>query len=227
VPVEAREVGIPSAGGGELPGLLLLPPEAWALLVLAHGAGAGMRHPFMQGCAVRLGERGIATLRHEFPYMARGGRRPDPPPVLCAAVRDAVGQAGAAGLPLLAGGKSLGGRMTSTAAAQGLLPQVRGLAFLGFPLHAAGHPGSSRAAHLGRVRVPMLFLQGTRDALADLPLLEPVCRDLGDRATLRRIDAADHGFHVPKRSGRTDADVLDELAEAVAEWSRPLCHGRE
>jgi hypothetical protein len=190
------------------------------MYVLAHGAGAGMRHPFMEAIAQRLAAREIATLRYQFPYMEQGGRRPDPEPVALATVRAAIeaGREAAGGLPLLAGGKSYGGRMTSRATAAQPLAGVAGLVFLGFPLHPAGQPGVSRAAHLAQVHLPMLFLQGTRDTLADLTLLEPIIEKLGERATLRVIEHADHSFHVLKKSGRTDEQVLDELAEAVGEW---------
>src|SRR5262245_21770165 len=200
--------------------LLWMPREARALYVLGHGAGAGMRHPFMEAIATRLAGRGLGTLRYQFPYVEEGKRRIDPEPLLLATVRAAVGMGrdAAGGLPLLAGGKSMGGRMTSRAAAAEPLAGVRGLALLGFPLHPAGQPGTSRADHLDRVELPMLFLQGTRDALADLTLLEPVIERLGSRATLRVIEHADHGFHVPKRSGRTDEQVLDELASAFVDW---------
>jgi predicted alpha/beta-hydrolase family hydrolase len=188
--------------------LLLRPAGAAALLVLAHGAGAGMRHPFMQAIAEALAGRGVATLRYQFPYMDAGGRRPDP-----------QARALAPDLPLFAGGKSFGGRMTSGAQAQAPLDGVRGLVFLGFPLHPAGRPGTARAAHLDRVSVPMLFLQGTRDPLAGLDLLRSVCDHLGARATLHVVEGADHSFAVLKRSGRTNAEVLAELASTIAEWT--------
>jgi uncharacterized protein len=203
-------------------GLLWLPDAASSLLVLAHGAGAGMRHAFLEALAAALARQRVATLRFAFPYAASGGRRPDPRPVLietvCAAAVEARRLAG--GLPLFAGGKSMGGRMTSLAAAEGRLAEVRGLVFVGFPLHAAGKPGTARADHLGEVAVPMLFLQGTRDALADLALLTPILERLGARATLRRIEGADHGFHVLKRSGRSDAEVIEELAEEIGRFVR-------
>jgi len=213
-----RRIELPERGA--VSALLLLPPAARALYVLAHGAGAGMRHPFMEAMAQRLAMRAIGTLRYQFPYMEARSRRPDFEPVLLATVRAAVaaGREAAGGLPLLAGGKSMGGRMTSRAAAAAPLEGVSGIAFLGFPLHPAGQPGTARAEHLARVAVPMLFLQGTRDALADLALLTPIVAQLGRRATLRVIDHADHAFHVLKKSGRTDADVLDELADGVAAW---------
>lgn len=216
-PVEGR---IRVSEGVEVSSLLLRPAKPDALYVLAHGAGAGMRHSFLEAIARRLAARGIGTLRYQFPYMEQRGRRPDPEPVLLATVRAAVaaGLEAAGGAPLLAGGKSMGGRMTSRAAAAAPLPGVAGLVFLGFPLHPAGRPGASRADHLARVKLPMLFLQGSRDALADLALLRPVVERLGDRATLRVIEHADHMFHVLKRSGRTDEQVLDELAFATTEW---------
>jgi hypothetical protein len=202
---------------GERAGLLWLPDDASRLLVLAHGAGAGMRHAFLEAVAAALARRGIGTLRFEFPYQAAVARRPDPRPVLVASVCEAVavGARVAAGLPLFAGGKSMGGRMTSHAAAEGRLEAVCGLVFLGFPLHPAGKPDVERAAHLERVPQPMLFLQGTRDALADLALLRPICEKLGPRVRLHVIEGADHGFHVPKRSGRGDADVIEELAHEI------------
>jgi uncharacterized protein len=217
-PVEGR---ISVSSGIEVSTLLLVPARPRGLYILAHGAGAGMRHSFMETIAQRLAGQGIGTLRYQFPYTEQGGRRPDPEPVLLATVRAAVaaGREAAGDLPIIAGGKSMGGRMTSRAAAAEPFTGVAGLAFLGFPLHPAGQPGISRADHLSRVDLPLLFLQGTRDALADLELLRPVIDTLGARATLRVIEHADHGFHVLKRSGRTDEQVLDELATAVAEWS--------
>jgi len=208
--------------GVEVSALLLQPARSSALYVLAQGAGAGMRHPFLESIAQRLAGQGIGTLRYQFPYTEQGGGRPDPEPLLLATVRAAVaaGCEAAGGLPLLAGGKSMGGRMTSRAAAVEPLPGVAGLVFLGFPLPPPGQPPVSRAAPLSRVDLPMLFLQGTRDTLADLTLLRPVVERLGSRATLRVIEGADHSFHVLKRSGRTDEQVLDELALAVAEWQK-------
>ena len=201
-------------------GLLQLPARARACYVLAHGAGAGMTHPFLEAVATELGERGIATLRYQFPYMEQGSKRPDPPALAQAAVRAAVTEAGrrATGLPLIAGGKSFGGRMTSQAQAASPLPAVRGLVFLGFPLHAAGRPSADRGKHLMEVRIPMLFLQGTRDALADLPLLQPLVQQLGKRATLHLVQEADHSFHVPARTGRKDADVRRDMLDALARW---------
>ncbi len=179
---------------GDVSGLLLRPDGARLLYVLAHGAGAGMRHPFLEDVARRLAERGIATLRYQFPYMERRARRPDPPAVAAATVRAAVAEAGRAapGLPLVAGGKSFGGRMTSTAQAEQPLPGVRGLVFLGFPLHPPGRPGDKRAEHLAQVRIPMLFVQGDRDEFADLKLLRPVVTQLGERATLHLVEGGDH-----------------------------------
>ena len=206
--------------------LLQRPPDARLLYVLAHGAGAGMRHPFLASVARVLSGRGIATLRYQFPYVEAQARRPDPPGVLEATVRSAVAAAASAvpGLPLVAGGKSLGGRMTSNAQAKQPLPGVRGLVFLGFPLHPPKRPGDARAEHLSAVQVPMLFLQGTRDDLAELRLLEPVCHRLGDRATLHVVEGADHSFRVLKRSGRSDEEVVAELGDAMANWARDAVH---
>jgi predicted alpha/beta-hydrolase family hydrolase len=213
---------------GRVSGILTRPPDARVLYVLAHGAGAGMRHRFMEAVAGALAGRGVASLRYQFPYTEAGGRRPDPPAVLHATVRAAVAAAAeiAPDLPLIAGGKSMGGRMTSGAAAREALPGVAGLAFLGFPLHPPKRPSEDRAEHLSGVGVPMLFLQGTRDDLADLGLITGVCARLGSRATLHVVDGADHAFEVLKRSGRTDAEVLEELAETVADWCRSLGIGR-
>jgi len=200
--------------------LLNAPSEARACYVLAHGAGAGMNHPFMGAVGSGLAERGIATFRYQFPYMEQGGKRPDPPKLAQATVRAAVAEAARLlpNLPLIAGGKSFGGRMTSQAQATAALTGVHGLAFLGFPLHPAGQPSDERAAHLFDVKIPMLFLQGTRDALADILLLKPLCAKLGKRATLTLVDDADHSFHVPARSGRSDADVMREILDALAAW---------
>jgi predicted alpha/beta-hydrolase family hydrolase len=200
--------------------ILQRPSDAWALYVFAHGAGAGMNHSFMSEMALALNAEGIATLRYDFPYMAQGKRRIDPKPVLEQAVRGAVKSAGS-DLPLFAGGKSMGGRMTSQAQAAEPLPGVRGLAFIGFPLHPAGEPATKRAEHLGGVKIPMLFLQGTRDDLADLTLLKPIVEKL-PTATLHIVEGADHSFHVLKRSGRTDAEVLKELARTMAAWMKQL-----
>ena len=212
------------AHAGLVSALLLAPRPARHLMVLAHGAGAGMRHPFMAALAQALADRGVASLRYQFPYMEQRSGRPDPQPVLLATVREAVAAAGRAapGLALIAGGKSMGGRMTTLAAAAEPLPAVRGIALLGFPLHPAGSPGTSRAQHLTSVPVPMLFLQGTRDALANLELLRPILQGLGERATLKAIEGADHSFHVLKRSGTTDPAVLALLAESVAVWADRL-----
>jgi predicted alpha/beta-hydrolase family hydrolase len=206
--------------GIDVSGLLQAPPRARACFVLAHGAGAGMAHPFMAAVARELAQRGIASLRYQFPYMEQGGKRPDPPKRAHAAVRAAVAEAARAlpRLPLFAGGKSFGGRMTSQAQAAAPLPRVRGLAFLGFPLHPAGRPSRDRGEHLFDVAIPMLFLQGTRDALAELPQIEPLCRALGARADLRLFRDADHSFHVPARSGRTDSEVRGEMLDALAAW---------
>jgi len=200
--------------------LLTRPRRACACFVFAHGAGAGMNHAFMAAVAAGLAERGIATLRYQFPYMEKGSKRPDPPAVAHAAVRAAVADAARAcpSLPLIAGGKSFGGRMTSQAQAKAPLAGVIGLAFFGFPLHAAGKPSSDRADHLADVKVPMLFLQGTNDKLAELSLLKPVVARLEPRATLHLVEAADHSFHVPARSGRNDREVMGEVLDALAAW---------
>jgi predicted alpha/beta-hydrolase family hydrolase len=206
---------------GEVSALFLRPPKARWLLVLAHGAGAGMSHPFLETLAGELAAVGVATLRYQFPYMEQRRRVPDAPPLLTATVRAAVRVAmeAAPELPPLAGGKSLGGRMTSLAASEQPLDGVRGLVFFGFPLHPPNQPGTKRADHLARVSVPMLFLQGTRDAFADLNLLRPICGKLGSQATLHLVETADHSFHVLKSSGKTDAEVLRELAQTVAAWA--------
>lgn len=213
-----RPIEIEVPGSGLVSGLLRRPDPSRAMLALAHGAGAGMRHAFMEAMADRLAERHVATLRYQFPYMEAGSRRPDRPPVAHAAVRAAVAAARdlADGLPLFAGGKSFGGRMTSGAAAESPLEGVSGLVFLGFPLHPAGRPGTDRADHLSEVDLPMLFVQGTRDALADLDLLRPVLAGIGERASLHVVESGDHSFKVLKRSGRTDAEALDEIGDAVA-----------
>jgi predicted alpha/beta-hydrolase family hydrolase len=209
---------------GEVSALLLRPEGARFLLVFGHGAGAGMDHRFMMTMSDRLAEVGIASFRYQFPYMAAGSRRPDPRATLLATVRAAVAAASevAPGLPLLAGGKSMGGRMTSLAAAEAPLPGVRGLVFLGFPLHAAGRPATERADHLGQVGPPMLFLQGERDPLADLASLRPICARLGARATLPVGPPAYLGFPVLTRSGRSDDEVLAELARTIADWCARL-----
>ncbi len=211
--------------GGRAPvsGLLDLPRHPWLLYVLAHGAGAGMRHRFLESMARALGEREVATLRYQFPYMEAGARRPDAPATAEATVRAAVSLAQELerDLPVIAGGKSFGGRMSSGAAATSL-PGISGLAFLGFPLHPPGKPGTSRAEHLDRVEAPMLFLQGTRDQFARLDLITQVCSRLGSRATLHLVEGADHSFGVPSRAGRTAGSVMEELAEALVRWARAL-----
>ena len=213
-------------GSCEVSALLLRPETARWLLVLGHGAGAGMSHPFMARLADELAEAEVATLRYQFLYMEERRRVPDRPDVLTATVAAAVHAAAnaAVGLPLLAGGKSMGGRMTSQAAAQGLLADVKGLVFVGFPLHPPNRPGTKRAEHLAKVPMPMLFLQGTRDTLADLTLLRPVCEKLGTGATLHIIQEADHSFHVLKKAGKTDAEVLKELAQTTASWADKQAH---
>jgi predicted alpha/beta-hydrolase family hydrolase len=210
--------------GYRVSGLLERPSAARALLVLAHGAGAGMEHPSMQAVAAGLAQRGIATLRYQFPYMERRSRRPDPPALCHATVRAAVTEAArlAPDLPLLAGGRSFGGRMTSQAQAQTPLAQVRGLVFLAFPLHPAGKSGTDRAAHLREIGIPMLFIQGTRDALAPLALLRPVVAGLRCGATLSLLEDADHSFHAPARSGRKDAELLAHALDAVCDWLERL-----
>lgn len=217
-----REVLQLSTPKGAVSALWERPPGATAVLVLAHGAGAGMRHAFIEALAAALLERGIACLRYQFPYMEAGRRGPDRPPTLVATVAAAVDMAAglASDLPLFAGGKSLGGRMTSLAAAQGEISAAQGLVYVGFPLHAPGKPSSDRATHLSQIDRPMLFLQGTRDKLAEMDLIEPLCRSLGERATLHVVDGADHSFHVLKRSGRTDEQILQELAEVAAAWAQ-------
>ncbi len=205
-------------------GLVLAPPDARICYALAHGAGAGMTHPFMAAVADGLAERRIATLRYQFPYMEQGGKRPDAPKLAQATVRAASAEAIrlVPDLPLIAGGKSFGGRMTSQAQATSPLPGVRGLPFLGFPLHASGKPSDERAAHLFEIEVPMLFLQGTRDALADVDLMRALAQKLGKRATLVLLEAADHSWRVPARSGRKDADVMAEALDALAAWAGSL-----
>jgi len=200
--------------------LLQAPKDSRACYVLAHGAGAGMTHPFMSAIANALAERGIATLRYQFPYMEQGSKRPDVPAVAHATVRAAVAEAARVvpGVALIAGGKSFGGRMTSQAQAASPLAGVKGLAFLGFPLHPAGRPSDERAAHLFDIKIPMLFLQGTRDDLADHELLMPLIQRLGESVTLEPIVDADHSFHVPAKSGRKDADVIVDLAGRLSAW---------
>ena len=209
-----------SPGTGSVSALLIRPKDAKALYVFAHGAGAGMTHKAMESNAEGLSERGIATLRYQFPYMEKGSRRVDPPRIAHASVRAAVAKASelAPDLPLFAGGRSFGGRMTSQAQAAEPLPGVRGLAFVGFPLHPAGKRGIERAEHLAKVQLPMLFVSGERDALAEMDLLEPVIAGLGNRATLRVIADADHSLKVPAKSGRTAAQAEAEALDALAEW---------
>ena len=217
-PAPAQDFFIDVDAGRRVSALLQAPADARACYVFAHGAGAGMRHPFMAALADRLAAHAIATLRYQFAYMEHGSRRPDAPAVAHAAVRAAAAAAAmrCAPLPLFAGGKSFGGRMSSQAQALSAIPGVRGLVFVGFPLHPAGKPSDERAKHLDDVRIPMLFVQGTRDELAAPDLLRPVVDRLGPRATLRWFDEADHSFHVPARSGRKDVEVMDELAGVIA-----------
>ncbi len=220
-----REIQIRvSESAGTVSALLQSPSEAECLLVLAHGAGAGMRHRFLQSICEKLGELHIATLRYQFPYMEQGKKRPDQKPVLYDTVRAAIDCASKVsdGLPLFAGGKSMGGRMTSNAAAEKPLDTLRGIIFLGFPLHPPGKLGTERADHLKRVTSPMLFLQGTKDEFAELTLLKPVCKDLGSLSTLHLFEEANHSFHVPKKSGKTDADMMNELAGTIRDWTRVL-----
>ena len=211
-------------GAGEVSAFLARPRDARWLLLLAHGAGAGMTHPFMEKLSADLTALGMATFRYQFPYMEQRRRVPDAPAVLIATVVSAVRAAeqAAPDLPLLAGGKSMGGRMTSEAAAQHPLDGVQGLVFFGFPLHPPNRPGTRRADHLAKITIPMLFLQGTRDTLADLKLFRPICTKLGARATLHIIETADHSFHVLKSSRKTDADVLQELAETTVSFAKGL-----
>jgi predicted alpha/beta-hydrolase family hydrolase len=206
--------------------LFQLPRAATACFVFAHGAGAGMEHPSMTTIAADLAARSVATLRYQFPYMERRSRRPDPPPVCHATVRAAVAEAArlAPTLALIAGGRSFGGRMTSQAQAIEPLAGVKGLAFIGFPLHPAGKPSAARAEHLRDVKIPMLFLQGTRDELAQLDLLQPVIDGLGARATLKLLQDADHSFHVPARTGRKDVDVRAEMLDALVTWIEQVIH---
>src|SRR5580698_3920670 len=216
----AQELTIETGSHGSVSALLTRPAGASACFVFAHGAGAGMNHPFMAAVAEGLAGRGVATLRYQFPYMEKGSKRPDAPAVAHAAVRAAAAEAARCcpGLPLIAGGKSFGGRMTSQAQALEPLTGVRGLAFLGFPLHPAGKPSTDRAKHLSDVHIPMLFVQGTRDNLADMKLLEPVVKSLGPSASLHWIAEADHSFHVPARSGRNDDAVMHDILDTFAGW---------
>lgn len=214
------DLDITLPGRKQVSALLTRPADARACLVLAHGAGAGMRHPFMSRVASALTARHVATLRYQFPYMQQGSKRPDSPAVAQATVRAAVAEANrlTPELPLFAGGKSFGGRMTSQKQAEAPLPGVRGLVFLGFPLHPAGRPSIDRAAHLARIEITTLFLQGSRDDLADLALLRPVIDGLGHQAVLRIVEDADHSFHVPVRTGKTDHAVMAEIARVIANW---------
>jgi predicted alpha/beta-hydrolase family hydrolase len=225
--METRDCNIEVGGGVIVSGLLMHPPSAKWLLVLGHGAGAGMRHPFMEALAEELGRVCVATFRYQFPYMEERQRVPDSPLVMTSTVAAAVRTAAeeAPGLPVLAGGKSMGGRMTSQAAAEAKLAGVRGLVLFGFPLHPPKRPGTKRSEHLSEVRVPMLFLQGTRDELADFSLLRPIVKGLGSLATLHVIDGADHSFHVLKKSGKTDDGVLRELAETTVTWAKEKVAG--
>jgi hypothetical protein len=221
---EAQKLTIEAGKSTTVSALLIKPRDTRACYVFAHGAGAGMTHSFMIEAAEGLAARGIATLRYQFPYMEKGGKRPDPPAIAQSAVRAAVAEAARAcpELPLIAGGKSFGGRMTSQAQARAPLPAVVGLAFFGFPLHAAGKRSGERADHLSEVRVPMLFLQGSADKLAEPDLLKPVVKKLGARATLHLVEAADHSLHVPKRSGRSDREVMAEILDVFAAWATSL-----
>jgi hypothetical protein len=218
--MDATTITIAVQGSQTVSGIWQSPPDAHACLVLAHGAGAGMRHASMTAIADGLADRGVAALRYQFPYMERGGKRVDPPPIAHATVRAAVAAARklAGPTPLFAGGRSFGGRMTSQAQALAPLDGVRGLIFFAFPLHTAGKPSDERAAHLSAVAISMLFLQGTQDQLADMGLLESVVAKQGGRATLAAIDQADHAFHVPAKAGRKDAEVLAEILDTAEAW---------
>ena len=223
--VAAKEVRFAvSEKAGAVSGLLKLPKDASALLVLAHGAGSGMRHRFMEEVAAKLADHSIGSLRYQFPYMEKRTKRPDSEGVLTDTVRAAMVAAKkqSGDLPLFAGGKSMGGRMTSLAAAKASLDGVRGLIFFGFPLHAAGKPGAERAKHLSEISLPLLFLQGSRDALADLKLLRPLCQHLGQRAELFVVDGGDHSFHMLKSAKRSDQDVLNAVVEKAADWMESL-----
>jgi uncharacterized protein len=218
--IDAQKLEVVIDHASPVSALLTQPSRAKACFVFAHGAGAGMTHPFMECVASGLAERGVATLRYQFPYMEKGSRRPDSPAVAQAAVRAAVAEASrrCPELLLIAGGKSFGGRMTSQAQAAAPLPGVAGLAFFGFPLHPAGKPSRDRAKHLADIRIPMLFLQGTRDSLAEMKLLEPVVLALAPSASLHAVEGADHSFHVPARSGRKDNEVMQEILDAFVAW---------
>jgi predicted alpha/beta-hydrolase family hydrolase len=226
-PHPPRHLSVRLEQGGTVSGLLLAPDQCAACLVLAPGAGAGMGHPFLQAIAEGLCARRIATVRYQFPYMERGSRRPDAPPVAQATVRAAVWEAHRClpGVPLFAGGKSFGGRMTSQAQAVAALPNVHGLVFLGFPLHPANKPSTERAGHLDDVGIPMLFLQGSRDALAEPTLIRQVVDRLGPRVTMLMLPDADHSFHVPARSGRSDGDIQEQLHDAISAWTMRVSGG--
>lgn len=218
----AEELAIDVTDEHRVSGLLIRPRDAWALYVFAHGAGAGMRHSFLERVAHDLAGAGVSTLRYQFPYTEQGKHRPDTPAVLEATVRAAVQRAAEEALPLFAGGKSMGGRMTSQAQAAEPLAGVRGLVFLGFPLHPPGRPGVTRAKHLDAVTIPMLFIQGTRDDLADLELMRDTCSSLGSRATLHVVDGGDHSFKVLKRSGRDEAAVMQEIRDTAVKFMSNL-----
>src|SRR3954452_18981804 len=222
----AQSLRVQIAAGDSVSALLMKPPQARACYVFAHGAGAGMAHASMETIVAGLAERGIATLRYQFPYMEKASKRPDAPAVAHAAVRAAVAEAAQCcpGLALVAGGKSFGGRMTSQAQANAPLTGVRGLAFLGFPLHPAGKPSDVRAKHLDEVHVPMLFIQGSRDKLAELTLLEPLVTRLGASASLHLVQGADHSFHVPARSGTNDGEVMHHLVNTLSVWIGATCN---
>jgi predicted alpha/beta-hydrolase family hydrolase len=217
---KSKPCKIDAGAAGRVSGLLTMPAEPQACYVFAHGAGAGMTHPFMEQVAQGLAERGVATLRYQFAYMERGSKRPDTPQVAHAVVRAAVAHGAqlVPGVPMFAGGKSFGGRMTSQAQALSPMTNLRGLVFFGFPLHPAGKPSDERGKHLFDVTIPMLFLQGTRDTLAEERLIKPLVKKLGDRATLELLPDADHSFHVPARSGRTDKEVMSIALDALASW---------
>ena len=219
---DTKELRFTVEGAGEASALLWQPAKAHSMLALAHGAGAGMRHAFLEQLADELAKVGVATLRYQFPYMEQRRKAPDKPTVLTAAVQSAARRAAQAmpKLPLFAGGKSMGGRMTSQAAAAGLLTEVRGIVFYGFPLHPPKQPDTKRADHLAQLTAPMLFLQGTRDPLAPAESIRSVCKKLGPRATLIIFEGADHSFHVPRSSGKTDSEIIRELAQSTAEWMR-------
>jgi uncharacterized protein len=218
--MSGKPVTIKITGGDPVSGILNKPKGAKACLILAHGAGAGMTHKHMEAAAEGLAERGVAVLRYNFPYMEKGGKRPDSPPIAEAAVRAAVAEAAklAKGLPLFAGGRSFGGRMTSGAQSKDPLPNVAGLVFFAFPLHLAGKPSTDRAKHLSDIKIPMLFLSGSRDPLADLDLLNPTVKKLGPKAKLILAKDADHSFHVPAKTGRKDPEVLAEILDAAVTW---------